>query len=190
MRLTSKSYFEGLGKVLQQLDHDLIEEMVGVVWSAYKKGKMIFFAGNGGSASTASHLAADIGKNVGLPFKTLALTDNVAWMTALGNDLSYEDIFVEQLKNFASKGDLLVVVSGSGNSANVVKCVDWAKKNGLKTIALLGFSGGKLLDMVDVAVLVPVKHYGYVEGVHSEIHHYLVEALKELRDANIHKKGR
>ena len=139
---------------------------------------MIFFAGNGGSASTATHLAADIGKNAGIKIKTLALTDNVAWMTALGNDLSYEDIFVEQLKNFATKGDLLFVISGSGNSGNVVKAVAWAKRNGVKTAALLGFSGGKLLKMVDVPVVVPVDHYGYVEGIHSEIHHYLVEALK------------
>ena len=149
-----------------------------VIWKAYKKKKMIFFAGNGGSASTATHLAADIGKNAGIKIKTLALTDNVAWMTALGNDLSYEDIFVEQLKNFATKGDLLFVISGSGNSGNVVKAVAWAKRNGVKTAALLGFSGGKLLKMVDVPVVVPVDHYGYVEGIHSEIHHYLVEALK------------
>jgi D-sedoheptulose 7-phosphate isomerase len=123
-------------------------------------------------------LAADIGKNIGLPFKTMSLTDNVAWITALGNDLSYGDIFVEQLKNFGETADVLVAISGSGNSINVVKAVKWARKNKIKTVGLLGFDGGQLLKLVDYPVLVPVKHYGFVEGIHSEIHHYLVEALK------------
>lgn len=171
-------YFEELKFVLDKLDHRQLEKMVEVIWKAYQNKQQIFFAGNGGSASTASHLAADIGKNINLPFKTISLCDNVAWITALGNDLSYEDIFVEQLKNFAHPKDVLVVISGSGNSANVVKAVKWANKNKLITIGLLGFDGGKLLKLVKHPVLVPIKHYGYVEGIHSEIHHFLVEALK------------
>lgn len=186
--MRSKQYFGELVKVVKGLDFGQMEKLVEIIWTTYQQNKNIFFAGNGGSAATASHLAADIGKNVGIRIKTLSLTDNVAWMTALGNDLSYEDIFVEQLKNFAQQGDLLIVISGSGNSANVVKAVEWAGKNGLQTAALLGFSGGKLLKMVDVPALVAVDHYGYVEGIHSEIHHYIVEALKE--NANLHKKGR
>jgi D-sedoheptulose 7-phosphate isomerase len=174
----STKYFAQLKTILDQLDHRQLNNLVNVVWKAYLQNKTIYFAGNGGSASTASHLAADIGKNIGLPFRTVALTDNVAWITALGNDLSYEDIFVEQMKNFANKKDVLIVVSGSGNSANVVKLVKWASKNKIITIGLLGFDGGKLRRLVDYPVLVPVKHYGYVEGIHSEIHHYLVEALK------------
>lgn len=185
--LRSKDYFHELERVLKKLDHGQIEKAVEVIWRAYKNNRMIFFAGNGGSAATASHLAADIGKNVGLPFRTLALTDNVAWITALGNDLSYEDIFVEQLKNFAKKGDVVVAISGSGNSMNVVKAIEYARKTKCVTVGLLGFSGGKLLKMVDVPVLVPVDHYGYVEGIHSEIHHYLVEALKRLKkNENLH----
>jgi len=179
--MKSKQYFEELKIVMDKLNWGKMEEMVEVIWKAYKNRKMIFFAGNGGSAATATHLAADIGKNVGLPFKTMALTDNVAWMTALGNDLAYEDIFVEQLKNFVNKGDVVVGISGSGNSMNVVKAIDYANKKGAYTIGLLGFDGGKMLKKVKLAILVPVAHYGYVEGIHSEIHHYLVEALKEKR---------
>lgn len=175
----TQDYFAGLAEALEKLDYPQMEAIARAIWSAYKKKKTIFFIGNGGSASTATHLAADIGKNAGMRIKTLALTDNVAWITALGNDLSYEDIFVEQLKNFAGRGDLLVVISGSGNSANVVKAAAWAKRNGLVTAALLGFSGGKLMKMVDIPVWVKVDHYGYVEGIHSEIHHYLVEVLKK-----------
>ncbi len=183
----AKKYFAELERVLKKLDFGQMEKMVGVIWKAYKSGKTIFFMGNGGSASTATHLAADIGKNVGLKFKTVSLCDNTAWIMALGNDLSYEDIFVEQLKNFVKKGDVVVGISGSGNSMNVVKAIEYANGIGVTTVGLLGFSGGRMLKMVDVPVLVPVDHYGYVEGVHSEIHHYLVEALKILKkNENLH----
>ncbi len=176
--LNSKSYFEELKVVLDKLDHKQIDKFAQVIWSAHQKGKTIFFVGNGGSASTATHFAADIGKNVGVRIKAVSLCDNTAWVMALGNDLSYEDIFVEQLKNFAKKGDVVVAISGSGNSANVVKTLKYASKIGCKTVGMLGFSGGKMRTMVDVPVLVPVDHYGYVEGVHSEIQHFVVEALK------------
>lgn len=186
----TQEYFSQLKVVLDKLDHRQLEKMVEVIWKAYQQEQQIFFAGNGGSASTASHLAADIGKNINLAFKTISLCDNVAWITALGNDLSYEDIFVEQLKNFAHAKDVLVVISGSGNSANVVKAVKWANKNKLITIGLLGFDGGKLLKLVSHPVFVPVKHYGYIEGIHSEIHHYLVESLKHKRDEDLHQNRR
>jgi D-sedoheptulose 7-phosphate isomerase len=180
MRVKSftRQYFDQVKSAIDLLNQAELEKLVEVVWTAYTNNKNIFFAGNGGSASTASHMAADIGKNIGLPIKAFALTDNVAWMTALGNDLSYEDIFVEQMKNFANPNDLLVVISGSGNSANVVKTVQWANQNKMKTVGLLGFDGGKLAKMVNHRVLVPVNHYGIVEGVHSEIQHFLVESLK------------
>lgn len=185
----TSDYFEGLKNVLEKLDYEQMEKMVGLIWKAYSKKRTIFFCGNGGSASTATHLAGDIGKNTVLNhkdpkenrFRVQALTDNPAWIMALGNDLSYEDIFVEQLKNFAQKGDVLVAISGSGNSANVVKAVQYANKIGMKVVGLLGFEGGKLKKMVDVSVLVPVAHYGYIEGIHSEIHHYLIESLKLLK---------
>lgn len=185
----AREYFDGLKAVLEKLHYEELEDLVGVIWKAYRNGKTIFFLGNGGSASTATHLAADIGKNTVVDYKdededrfrTLALTDNVAWMTALGNDISYEDIFVEQLKNFLQKGDVVVVISGSGNSANVIKAIDYANGEGAITVGLLGFNGGKAERKVRLSVRVPANHYGYVEGIHSEIHHFLVEALKKLK---------
>lgn len=187
--MNSADYFSQLHEELLKLDYPSIDRAVQVLWKAYLKGQTIFFIGNGGSASTATHLAADIGKNTVVNpnsdkekrFKTQSLTDNPTWIMALGNDLEYADIFLEQLKNFAKPGDVLVAISGSGNSANVVKSVDWANKSGLVTVGLVGFSGGKLKRKVKLAVLVPTNHYGYVEGIHSEIHHYWVEKLKELK---------
>ena len=189
LKVFTTEYFRKLHDVLNTLSHKELEKFVTVLWKAYKNKKTIFFMGNGGSASTATHLAADIGKNTiikstndkELRFRTVALTDNPAWILAIGNDLSYEDIFVEQLKNFMTRGDVVVAISGSGNSPNVVKAIKWANGHGAKTVGLLGFDGGKLKRIVDICVHVPVNHYGYVEGIHSEIHHYLVEALKLLK---------
>lgn len=185
----TSEYFHKLHEAIDTLSRRDLEKFVATIWKAYRKRKTIFFMGNGGSASTATHLAADIGKNTilkhtndrELRFRTVALTDNPAWILALGNDLSYEDIFVEQLKNFMQRGDVVVAISGSGNSPNVVKAVKWANAHGARTVGLLGFDGGKLKRLVDICVHVPVNHYGYVEGIHSEIHHYIVEALKLLK---------
>lgn len=180
----TKKYFTGLTDILSTIPYEDVEKMVKVIMSAGENGNTIFFCGNGGSASLASHLAADIGKNTvndkKFRFKTMSLTDNISWLTALGNDLSYEDVFVEQLKNFAQNGDVLFVVSASGNSQNILKAIRWANANGLKTVGLLGFQGGEAKNLLDLNVLVPINHYGYVEGVHSEIHHCIVEALKLL----------
>jgi len=185
----AKSYFDQLQQVIGEIDLRAVEEAAKMMWGAYRKGRIIFFMGNGGSASTATHLAADIGKNTTVNHKnnrekrisTLALTDNPAWIMAVGNDLSFEDIFVEQLKNLGQAGDVVVAISGSGNSGNVVKAVKWAKKNKLKVIGLVGFDGGAIGRLADVRVWVRAKHYGYVEGVHSEIHHYWVEVLKKWK---------
>jgi D-sedoheptulose 7-phosphate isomerase len=182
-------YFFNLQALIYKLELPALHELVQMVWEAYKRDSAIYFIGNGGSASTATHLAADIGKNTIVDYKNKdekrfrvhALTDNPAWIMALGNDISYEDIFVEQLRNFARKEDVLIAISGSGNSANVVKSAKFAKEAGMYTIGLVGFDGGKLMKMVDLPILVPSNHYGYIEGIHSEIHHFLVESLKMLK---------
>src|SRR3990167_8394740 len=133
---SAKDYFREVKQVLDKVDLRTVEKAVQVMWAGYKMAKTIFFIGNGGSASTATHLAADIGKNTVVDhrddkerrFRTMALTDNPAWIMGLGNDLGFEDIFVEQLKNWGQRGDVVVAISGSGNSPNVVKAVEWAKK--------------------------------------------------------------
>jgi D-sedoheptulose 7-phosphate isomerase len=187
-------YFKGLTELAGKLDYEAMSKIIDMIWDAYKRQVNIYFMGNGGSASIASHLAADIGKNAMTDwndnnedrFRTLALTDNVAWMTALANDVGYENVFVEQLRNLARKGDMIVVISSSGNSPNVVKAAAWAKEHGITVAALVGFEGGKLKEIADVSVWVPAKNYGYVEGLHGDIHHYLVEALKKLKEGEKH----
>jgi D-sedoheptulose 7-phosphate isomerase len=155
--------------------------------------KTIFFIGNGGSAATSSHLAADLGKNTvenilninEKRFRTISLSDNISWITAVANDLSYEDVFVEQLKNLAGEGDVLFIVSGSGNSKNIVKAASWAKTNKLSVVGLLGFDGGEVKKYTGEGLVVESDNYGIIESVHSYIHHYIVEALKPMKERNL-----
>jgi D-sedoheptulose 7-phosphate isomerase len=187
---SSTSYLEYIQEISQQVDNinqvDL-ETFIYNISQAARESRSIFFVGNGGSASAASHLAADLGKNTimnplesnEIRLKTLSLNDNIAWITALANDIGYEHIFSEQLKNLAKPEDVLVSISGSGNSLDIVNAVCWAKEAGLTTMALLGFDGGKTLPHVDVAVMVNSFDYGVVESVHGIIHHYIVNKVKE-----------
>jgi D-sedoheptulose 7-phosphate isomerase len=186
----TEEYWKDFLKAAHEVNLAEMQKMAEIMWQVYLDGGTIYFMGNGGSASIASHLAADIGKNTVKDrnnhqekrFNTLALTDNIAWMTALANDEGYENVFVEQLKNKnPNEKDLVVMISSSGNSPNVVKAAEWAKAQGIKTAAMVGYSGGKLKDIVDVAVWIPRNHYGYVEGLHEDVHHYLVYALVELK---------
>lgn len=134
---------------------------------------MVFVAGNGGSAATATHLVNDLGKAAkrnGAPaLRMLCLSDNVSWLTALGNDEGFERVFSGQLENFATPGDVLVVISASGSSPNLLDVVALAAHRGVRTVGLLGFDGGELLDRVDLPVLVPsaIGAYGLVESAHS-----------------------
>jgi D-sedoheptulose 7-phosphate isomerase len=174
----TKDYWEELKKVTQEVNLADMSKLAEMMWQVYEDGGTIFFMGNGGSASIASHMAADIGKNTvedhtnhkEKRFNTVALTDNTAWMTALANDLGYENVFVEQLKNMdPTKKDMVLMISSSGNSPNVVKAAEWAVKRGMKTAAMVGYKGGKLKELVEVSVWVPRDHYGYVEGLHGDI---------------------
>lgn len=186
---SSSIYFSRVKKIIDSIDHSLLDRIIRQIKSAYRKQATIFFIGNGGSAGTASHLAADLGKNTvrdlgdpsELRFRTLSLTDNIAWITALGNDIGYSEIFTEQLKNLARKKDLLFIISGSGNSPNLVSAAQWARKNSLVTIGLLGFDGGKLKSLLDFPLIVDSSDYCFIEGVHSEIAHFLVEELKNFK---------
>ena len=168
----AESYLKDLQQALAGLDLAMVYRVRDV---ARGTGKQIFVCGNGGSSSTASHMANDLGKGAsqfgGAPFKITALTDNVAWMTALANDMSYEDVFVEQLRNFASAGDVLIAISGSGNSPNVLKAVELANERGLTTVGWTGFDGGRLATIVDLSIVVGSHHMGRVEDVHVILMH-------------------
>jgi D-sedoheptulose 7-phosphate isomerase len=150
---------------------------------AYQADRQIFVIGNGGSASTASHIACDLGKGTSLPgkrrFRVISLTDNVATMTAWSNDVCYEDVFVEQLKNLVNPGDLAIGISASGNSENVIRAIGHARAIGCKTIGWTGFDGGKLAQITDVSVVVDSHEYGPVEDVHLILNHVLHAWMRE-----------
>ncbi len=179
----SSNYIEQLKKVLDDFPHDQFEKLIEVLLESYEKGRRIFVMGNGGSASTASHLACDINKGCCLDrdkkFKMICLNDNIATMLAYANDLSYEDIFVEQLKNFFDPADVVIGISGSGNSANVLKAMEYANANGGITVGLCGFSGGKLYGMARVPLLVRVHDMQKVEDVHMVIVHMVMQAIMQ-----------
>ena len=170
-------------KVLATLDVAAVERAAQAILTAYDEGRTVFICGNGGSATTASHMAADLGKNsamLGKPrLRVLSLSDNMSWFSALGNDLGYENVFVEQIENFLQPGDVLIAISASGNSPNVVKAAEFARAHGGKVVGLVGFKGGKLKEIADIAVHSQIEDYGPVEDSHLMLDHIFVEALRE-----------
>lgn len=164
-----------------QLDVAPIAKAVDWMAEARDQDKFIFVCGNGGSASIASQIIVDLvkGASDGKPkaFRALSLTDSVATVTALGNDYCYEDVFVGQLRSYARPGDVLIAISGSGNSPNVVKAVEWANANQLRTIGLTKAGGGKLKDLAQLPLLVPSPHMGHLEDGFFIMTHILVYAF-------------
>jgi D-sedoheptulose 7-phosphate isomerase len=162
---------------------DAVAEMIEKLRRALKEDRQIFVFGNGGSAANASHFVTDLGKGasdkLNARFRCMSLNDNVSWMTALGNDYSYEDIYVRQLMNYGRPGDIVLALSVSGNSPNVVRAIDWARKNGLETIALVGAKRGRLADLANQVVVINSTHYGRVEDAHMGICHMLCYAFME-----------
>ncbi|MBI2028417.1 MAG: SIS domain-containing protein [Candidatus Levybacteria bacterium] len=174
------TYFMEVRHCLDALDKETLEIASDMIMEAYRNGRKIFIFGNGGSASLSSHLACDLGKgtlrrvydNSERRLRTISLTDNVAIMTAFANDLSYEHIFIQQLRNLVETGDLIIAISGSGNSKNIIKAVHYAKECGARSIGFLGFkTGGKLKEMVDCAIIVDSNHYGPIEDIHQILGH-------------------
>lgn len=169
-------YLENQKRALDSIPVDKLNEVVALIHSAHQNGKNIFVFGNGGSAANASHFATDLGKGasdkVG-PFRVLSLNDNASWMTALANDYSYDDVFVRQLMNYAQPGDILLSMSVSGNSPNLIKAFQWARDNNLQTIALLGGKQGALAELAHHSLVINSEHYGRVEDCHMTIAHML-----------------
>ncbi len=176
------SYLEALKTAIDALPTDRLAQLGDMLYRAYRNDKQVFTLGNGGSASTASHIAADLAKNTILAnmhrFRIASLNDNAAILTALANDLGYENVFSEQLQNLIRAGDLLIAVSGSGNSPNVVKAIRYAQSQCAEVVGILGFDGGRAAQLADVAIIVPSHNYGVVEDVHLIINHILVEHFK------------
>jgi D-sedoheptulose 7-phosphate isomerase len=188
-------YLRAFGNVLDHVDLDAVERVVQVLNGARHRGATVYIAGNGGSAATASHWVNDLGKATkrdGQPhFRVMSLSDNVSWLTALGNDEGYERVFSGQLENFAKPGDVLVVISASGNSPNLVRAVETARSHGAATIGLLGFDGGALKDQVEECLLVPTPKgaYGLVESAHSLLCHVLTDCVAKAAGAAANLAG-
>ena len=174
-------YCAGLSKALEGVSAERFEEFVHLLESAYQDGRQVFLMGNGGSGSTASHLACDLNKGVSFGrekrFRVISLNDNLPTLTAYANDVSYEDVFLEPLKNFLRPGDLVVGISGSGNSPNVLKAIAYANDLGAHTVGLCGFDGGKLAGMVRTPVLAPVHDMQKAEDVHMILSHVAMQLL-------------
>ncbi|RKY62601.1 MAG: phosphoheptose isomerase [Candidatus Latescibacterota bacterium] len=181
-----EDYLGEIQKVWKEMDKNPVEEMIKAFLKAYEEGKRIFFFGNGGSAATASHFCEDLGKGTlsgpedKKRIKAISLTDNTPYITAWANDEGYEVIFEQQLANLAEPGDIAVGISGSGNSANVLRAIDYANRTGLFTIGMTGYDGGKLGKMVRIHVHVPSFDMGLVEGVHLLLVHYVIDRVKKM----------
>ena len=177
----SEQYIARLKTVLDAFDHAVFDHMVAAVLDAYARRAHIFVMGNGGSGATASHLACDINKgccvDLELKFKMICLNDNMPTMLALANDISYDAIFEEQLKNFFNPGDLVIGISGSGNSQNVLLAIRYAAAHGGKTIGWSGFGGGRLAGLVDLAFVAQSHDMQQVEDAHLVVAHMLMQAV-------------
>ena len=172
----AEAYFDYLTSVLKTIDTREIGQFIETLLDARERGANIYFIGNGGSAATASHFANDIAigtNSYDKPFRAVSLTDSNAIITAVGNDFGYEEIFVRQLRVLGRAGDVVVAISASGNSPNLIRAFDYAKSIGIKTVAITAFDGGKIKQMADEGVHVPTapKEYGPAEDAHMVLDH-------------------
>jgi D-sedoheptulose 7-phosphate isomerase len=176
-------YITAQKAALDSIPVEATERLIETFQKALLEDRQVFVFGNGGSASNASHFATDLGKGssdkIGRRFRVLSLNDNVSWMTALGNDYAYDEIFVRQLMNYGRPGDVVLTMSVSGSSPNVVKAVDWAVKNGLYAVALVGGKKGKVAEIASETIVIDSLHYGRVEDAHMGICHILCYAFME-----------
>jgi D-sedoheptulose 7-phosphate isomerase len=178
-----ENYKTALLDTIERIDLARVETAIDWFREARDRSKHIFVCGNGGSASTASHFACDVVKGASYQketrFRIMALTDSLPTITAYSNDVSYDCVFVEQLKNFAQPEDLVMCISGSGNSANVVQAMEYANSIGCKTIALTGRDGGKLGPMAQLNIQIPVPHMGRIEDAHMIVCHMIAYEFME-----------
>jgi D-sedoheptulose 7-phosphate isomerase len=176
-------YLNAHKEALDAIPLKKVTELIELFRKAWQEDRRIFVFGNGGSAANASHFVTDLGKGasdaLSKPFRCLSINDNTPWMTALGNDYHFDEVFSRQLNNFASAGDILFTMSVSGNSPNLVAAVEWGKKHGLQTVALVGGKLGKLAAISDFVIAVDSTHYGRVEDAHMGICHMICYAFME-----------
>jgi D-sedoheptulose 7-phosphate isomerase len=177
----SDNYIDRLVNIQAQLDREALDRGIAMIDAAWRRGAQIITLGNGGSAMTALHFVTDWAKMIphhcGRPFYGRSLVDNMGLVMAYGNDVSFADIFAEQLKNILRPGDVVVAISGSGNSENVIRAVNYANANGAETLGLCGFSGGRLRELANHAIWVQVNDMQLCEDVHAMFGHIVMQAL-------------
>ena len=183
-----RTYFELLSKTIDTLPFEGVDRITATLVRAYEQERTILLFGNGGSAALASHIACDLGKGTvngtRKRFRVIALTDNVPLITAWANDSKYEDIFAQQLANFAAPGDIAFAISASGNSPNVLQALRVAKDIGSTTIGITGFSGGRMLALCDECVVVPCDNMQIIEDLHTCIAHSLFTCIRSKIDGH------
>lgn len=175
------AYFEREKQVIDAINKQQLSQVMNLLEQAREEGRQVFIMGNGGSAATASHYVCDFNKGVSKHknkrYRFICLNDNVPTMMAYANDISYGDVFVEPLQNFYNEGDVVVGISGSGNSENVVRAMDWAKNHNAITIAITGYDGGKLHQIADYGVNIPIKDMQITEDLHMMLDHCMMKIL-------------
>jgi D-sedoheptulose 7-phosphate isomerase len=185
---TADYYFNRLHAVLKsRVDNAEIDQGIAIVEKAWREGRQIITLGNGGSSMTALHFITDWNKsifmNTGIPFRGRTLVDNMGLLMAYGNDTSFQDVFIEQLKNILQPGDLVIAISGSGNSENVIRAVNYANANQAVTLGLCGYSGGKLRDLAQHSIWARVDDMQLCEDVHAIFGHIVMQKLCGYMDS-------
>jgi D-sedoheptulose 7-phosphate isomerase len=187
VKLDVRPFLQRVSQELERIDPAEVQALADAIYRCYQEDRFVFVCGNGGSGSNASHFCEDLGKGTlrredfdndhKKRLRILSLTDNTPYILAWANDEGFERVFVEQLKNLAGPGDLLIAISGSGNSPNVLRAVEWAKRHGLRTFGCTGFSGGKLRGLAHQGLHVSLDDMGIVESIHLTAFHWVVDRL-------------
>ncbi len=181
-----KEYYKELSDTLLKLDYQQISEAMNVLVNCYENGGTVYVMGNGGSSATASHMVCDFNKGVSMKkskkFNFVCLSDNTPILTALANDLSYDDVFAYQIEKILTKDDLVLAISGSGNSKNIIKACEVAKRAGVKIIGMTGYDGGKLYKMADYHLHAPINDMMKAEDIHMSFDHMMATILLHVLD--------
>jgi D-sedoheptulose 7-phosphate isomerase len=187
------NYFRKISETLDKIDINAVNKLIDRIYECYEKENTVYVFGNGGSAATASHVAGDFMKGIsyGLEkrFRVICLNDSIPSLTAISNDLTYEEVFYEQLKTFLRKDDIVIGISGSGNSVNVIKALNYARELGSTVVGFSGYKGGKLKELADILILAPVSDMEITEDIHIIIFHAIKQAINRKLKGDKYSMG-